>query len=206
MSLIDESGEDTLAINAGTFDRPYYSLIFIGITAKGDFFFINRPDRVYEFKRDRWKEWLKDMEPYTFHCFMVEGYKTKTSASGAGFRPVQWVCELPGIRVAKVINSCYLERWQQFHDADEDTVTDSTREFVDYLGIFVNDGVNPLMRDLAHDAALFFANPETQAHVAWAMNVHMHPPFLNWAEMVDAGPLVDMYIEWLSTQPNDVAY
>lgn len=192
--------EDTLGIAAGDFNSDRYeNLIFIGIDRKGDFFFINRPEKIYEFKWERWKEWQPVLQPFTFHCFRVEGYRTGTQ-SKHGFWPVEHICEFPGIRMARIFNRHYLERWQHFHTESTDVITDETRDFIHRMKNYFSEVLSSLIDFVADESADYFANSVTKEQIEWALAVHNSPDTFNIYNHLDNAPWIDQYLDWLHNE------
>lgn len=188
--------EGTLGPSAGDWENRYFNLIFIGVDRKGDFFFINKPENIYEFRWDRWSEWKKILQPFSFHCFMVEGYKTKT-ASSHGFYPVKHVAEFPGIKMARMFNKAYLERWQQFHNGSVEEITDETRDFVRRMDNYFHEVMPSFFDFLQENTQEHFANEFTKEQFAWAMSVHNSPNEFKIEEHLDNAEWIADYHEWL---------
>lgn len=163
----------SLAPAVGTYSHPYEALIFIGVTKNQDFFFANALSSVLDFRWSRWSKWRHLLQPYTFHCFKVAGYKTH-SQSGHGFRPLEHICEFPGIRACQLFNYAYLDRWQEFHDLSVEAITRHTAEFIAALEGFASlqDAYTSLVQEHLDQ---HLTSPETRAALAHALEVTHHP-------------------------------
>lgn len=188
---------DTLAPDAGEYDDPFFNLIFIAVHGNpNQFSFLNKLDTRLDFKWSRWQPFKHVLQPMTFHCFLVKGYKTKTS-SGHGFTPVQHVAEFPGIHAARVYNAEYLHRWQEFANEDARTITKATREFVAELDDFAPVHA-ALLNVLTETAERHFMTAERHA-VLQAALVGAEPPEVNLDDIVDTSELLEL----LSTLSED---
>lgn len=194
---VENGTVDTLAPEYGSFDEPFESLIFIGVTNTGsDFFFINAVNKRFEFRWDKWSQFKDVLQPLTFHCFKVKSYQTNT-ASSHGFTPIEHICEFAGIKHARLFNREYLERWFQFKDLDVKTATDETRDFCIRLKEHTEVQVTPLFEVIKENISEYFASSISKEELEWALAVSLKPS-PNFIELIDTSDLLNLIGDSLS--------
>jgi hypothetical protein len=118
-----------------TFDNPGYTLIFFMVDRNGeDFRYINNIDVAHDFRWDRWKEYKKDLKPYSIHCFLMKLYQAKSGTTGNGFWPERRVCGFTNLEEARACNKSYLDLWQLWNtEGTAEETRDLTLKYIDRL-------------------------------------------------------------------------